>query len=225
MYDYPLQFDIEPNQIEFVRPERPYSIYGHAMIKGSFGNGISYGEDSIMFEGGPLESRILDVEAEMSAICQTETPEDAVRLTMLELDLVLLNAQRTNISEEIIVKVAKQGIELIDEKIHETYEVLTDEPIFVEQLYHELEGIDDDSSAEVFEELLKEAFDHIIHASYDEEQQDAVRVHTLARTLADQLEARQIYLKKATVLAPETVQKAREESVAVEIVHQALIAA
>lgn len=226
MYESPLLFDVEPNKIELIRPDRPYSNYGDLMIKGSFGDGDTYGEDRIYFAGDPLADRIQDVEALISAICQTERPEDAARLKICEMDLILLNAQRVDISvdEHALEVVVEEGLRITEEGLHATYDAMSEEPGFVEWFSAAIEEkVSDDTSVKEVTQAVKVAFKELIQATYDDEEKH--QLHILAIEASQELEARERFVAVAKELAPLLAVRPLEEPVEFEIAQQALIAA
>lgn len=102
MPEYPHLYEVEPSLVEPIRPERPYDYYGHLMVKGSFGDGVSYGEMSISTNydiNDPYDQRIQTIKADIMAMHQFPDMDPREYL-MLEFEIAVIEAER-NIQSEI----------------------------------------------------------------------------------------------------------------------------
>lgn len=102
MPEYPHLYEVEPVLLEPIRSDRPYNYYGELMVKGSFGNGDSFGEMTITTEydvNDPYDQRIKSIEAEIMALHQyPDVPHEDY--LMLEFEKVVVEAER-NIQLEL----------------------------------------------------------------------------------------------------------------------------
>lgn len=102
MPEYPHLYEVESIVAEPIRSERPYSYYGELMVKGSFGNGVSYGEMLITTNydaSDPYDQRIQAIKTDIMAMHQYPdiNPEEYL---LLEFEIAVIEAER-NIQSEI----------------------------------------------------------------------------------------------------------------------------
>ena len=157
----------------------------------------------------PLEQRISEVSGEMGAILMSPRPEDATKLKLLELDHVLLTAQRSeNLDRSAIVTVALSGIEQVEQEMQVKYQTLMEQPAFVDLFGAEFGDFDGEVSPAEAISAEKRAFDAVVAETYEVE--ELQELHELAVSMQEEIRLRGLVLDIARQIVPGATRAAQE---------------